>query len=102
QLKEGKLAKVTERFLRDPTLPTTPSLDLANTFLELDSLKEALRWAERAVFYAKDEASVVQPKYLAPCEFEEIRKRAIAEAMLAPAFVNKRMKNHEKSYLLYK
>ena len=102
QLKEGKLAMLTERFLRDPTLPTTPSLDLANTFLELDSLKEALRWAERAVFFAKDEASVVQPKYLAPCEFTEERRRVIAEAMLAPAFVHKRMKNHEKSLLLYK
>jgi thiol-disulfide isomerase/thioredoxin len=102
QLKEGKLAMLTERFLRDPTLPTTPSLDLANTFLELDSLKEALRWAERAVFFAKDEASVVQPKYLAPCEFTEERRKVIAEAMLAPAFVYKRMKNHEKSLLLYK
>jgi thiol-disulfide isomerase/thioredoxin len=102
QLKEGKLAKLTERFLRDPTLPTTPSLDLANTFLELDSLKEALRWAERAVFFAKDEASVVQPKYWAPCEFAEERRRVISEAMLAPAFVYKRMKNHEKSLQLYK
>lgn len=102
QLKEGKLSMLTERFLRDPTLPTTPSLDLANTFLELDSLKEALRWAERAVFFAKDEASVVQPKYLAPCEFAEERRKVIAEALLAPAFVNKRMKNHEKSLLLYK
>lgn len=102
QLKEGKLAKLTERFLRDPSLPTTPSLDLANAFLELDSLKEALRWAERAVFFAKDESSVVQPKYLAPIEFAEQRKKVIAEALLAPAFVNKRMKNHEKSLLLYK
>ncbi len=102
QLKEGKLGKLTERFLRDPTLPTTPSLDLANAFLELDSLKEALRWAERAVFFAKDEASVVQPKYLAPIEFAEQRKKVIAEALLAPAFVHKRMKNHEKSLMLYK
>jgi thiol-disulfide isomerase/thioredoxin len=102
QLKEGKLAMLTERFLRDPTLPTTPSLDLANTFLELDSLKEALRWAERAVFFAKDEASVVQPKYLAQCEFAEERRKVIAEAMMAPAFVYKRMKNHEKSLQLYK
>jgi thiol-disulfide isomerase/thioredoxin len=68
----------------------------------LDSLKEALRWAERAVFFAKDEASVVQPKYLAPCEFTEERRKVIAEAMLAPAFVYKRMKNHEKSLLQYK
>ena len=102
QLKDGNLAMLTKRFLRDPTLPTTSSLSLANAFLELDSLKEALRWAERAVSFAKDEASVVQPKYLAPCEFAEERKKMIAEAMLAPAFVYKRMKNHEKSLLLYK
>lgn len=101
-LKEGKLAQLTERFLRDPTLPTTPSLDLANTFLELDSLKEALRWAERAVFYARDESSVLQPKYLAPCEFAEERKRVIAEGILAPAFVHKKMKNYDMSLKLYK
>jgi thiol-disulfide isomerase/thioredoxin len=102
QLKEGKLSMLTERFLRDPTLPTNPCLELANTFLEKDSLKEALRWAERAVFFAKDEASVVQPKYIAPFEFAEERKKVIAEALLAPAFVYKRMKNYEKSLLLYK
>ena len=72
KLKDGKLAQLTERFLRDPTLPTTPSLDLANAFLEVDSLKEALRWAERAVFYAQDESTVLQPKYLPPCEFAQI------------------------------
>ncbi|GDX63747.1 hypothetical protein LBMAG35_05850 [Chlorobiota bacterium] len=101
-LKEGKLAQLTERFLRDPTLPTNPSLDLANTFLEKDSLKEALRWAERAVFYARDESSVLQPKYLAPCEFAEERKKVIAEGLLAPAFVHKKMNNYDLSLKLYK
>ena len=102
QLKDGKLAQLTERFLRDPTLPTTPSLDLANAFLEVDSLKEALRWAERAVFYAQDESTVLQPKYLPPCEFAQERRAVISEALLAPAFINKKMKNYEKSLKLYK
>jgi len=102
KLKDGNIAQLTERFLRDPTLPTIPSLDLANTFLELDSLKEALRWAERAVFYARDESTVLQPKYLAPCEFAEERRKTVAEALLAPAFVNTRMKKYDQALKLYK
>lgn len=102
KLKDGQLSQLTERFLRDPTLPTTPSLDIANAFLEVDSLKEALRWAERAVFYSRDESSVIQPKYLAPCEFAEERRKIIAEALMAPAFVHKRMKNYDQSLKLYK
>jgi thiol-disulfide isomerase/thioredoxin len=68
----------------------------------LDSLKEALRWAERAVFYARDESTVLQPKYLAPCEFAEERKKTVAEALLAPAFINTRMKKYDQALKLYK
>ena len=102
QIQSGNLLVVAARLLRDPAVPVQPCLDIAEGYIARDSLKEALRWAERGANVAKDIASVIQPKYMANVEFAPEQSRDIAKSLMLTAFIHKLQKNFAQSLALYK
>jgi thiol-disulfide isomerase/thioredoxin len=98
---DGKIHIMAQKFLRDPALPASACIELSDAYLQKDSLKEALRWAERAVMYASDEASIIQPRFMATSEFKNQRMINYAEALLTNGFVAKKMKSFDKALALY-